>query len=110
MDFGCGRGFDCDSLGIEGWDPYWRPKMPRGKFDTVMCNYVLNVLDLWEQRQVLDRIKFLLRKGGHGYAAVRTDWKNLRGWTSKGTYQREVLMLDWYIEYEGKGFRIYDIW
>ena len=24
LDYGCGRGFDCDYFGIDGYDPNWR--------------------------------------------------------------------------------------
>lgn len=50
LDFGCGFGFDTDELrkqgfDIIGYDYYYRPDFPEGKFDTIFCNYVLNVLD-----------------------------------------------------------------
>lgn len=51
LDFGCGYGFDTDELkrqgyNITGYDYYYyRPEYPVGKFDTILCNYVLNVLE-----------------------------------------------------------------
>ena len=54
LDFGCGFGFDADELkrqgyDIAGYDYYYRPKYPEGKFDTILCNYVLNVLEPYAQ-------------------------------------------------------------
>jgi len=91
LDFGCGRGFDCDALEIEGFDPHYRNKpLLHTKYDTIMCNFVLNVLteDLWEG--VIEEIRSLLKKSGKAYIAVRNDKKNLKGYTSKGTYQTVV--------------------
>ena len=50
LDFGCGFGFDADELkcqgyDIIGYDYYYRPEYPDGKFDTILCNYVLDVLE-----------------------------------------------------------------
>ena len=50
LDFGCGFGYDTDELknrdfDIIGYDYYYRPNYPEGKFDTIICNYVLNVLE-----------------------------------------------------------------
>ena len=43
LDFGCGFGFDTDELkrqgyNIIGYDYYYRPDFPEGKFDTIICN------------------------------------------------------------------------
>lgn len=91
LDYGCGRGFDCDYLQCEGYDPHYRPQSPTGAYDTIFCNYVLNVLPTVEERQsVIDGIQTLLSKVGRAYIAVRADRKALNGWTSKGTYQTWV--------------------
>ena len=105
LDYGCGHGHDCDALGFEGYDPHWRPTPPNGKFDTIICNYVLNVLEESEWQGVLDSISGLLFEGGKAYITVRTDKDSLNGWTSKGTYQCEV-KLDLPLVYNGK-FRMY---
>jgi hypothetical protein len=45
LDYGCGRGGDTERIGCEGYDPHFRPEQPVGKFDTIMCNFVLNVIE-----------------------------------------------------------------
>jgi len=57
LDFGCGNGVDVTFLrnngfDIVGYDPYYVPEIPNGQFDTIMCNYVLNVLLPEEQVHV----------------------------------------------------------
>jgi hypothetical protein len=91
LDYGCGRGFDCDELGCDGYDPHWRPARPAASYDTIFCNYVLNVIPEAADRQdVLWDIQRLL---GHGkaYITVRND-KFTDGFTSKGTWQGHVTL------------------
>ena len=67
LDFGCGLGFDTDELrqqgfDITGYDCYYRPDYPDGKFDTIMCVYVLNVLEPYAQAEVMMDIDHLMRR------------------------------------------------
>ena len=78
LDFGCGYGFDTDELkkqghDIIGYDYYYRPDYPEGKFDTIICNYVLNVLEKHAQAEVLMNVTNLLSPKGTAYFAVRRD-------------------------------------
>ena len=80
LDFGCGLGHDVGflhqkGLDITGYDPYYAPTYPTGKFDTIVCCYVLNVLMPEEQAEVLMNIAHLLKPGGKAYYAVRRDLK-----------------------------------
>jgi diadenosine tetraphosphate (Ap4A) HIT family hydrolase len=80
LDFGCGLGNDVKlltqkNLDITGYDPYYHPNYPIGKFDTIVCCYVLNVLMPEEQADVLMNIAHLLKPGGKAYYAVRRDLK-----------------------------------
>ncbi len=80
LDFGCGLGNDVEllqqqGLDISGYDPYYAPTYPTGKFDTIVCCYVLNVLMPEEQIDVLMNIAHLLEPGGKAYYAVRRDLK-----------------------------------
>lgn len=78
LDFGCGFGFDTDELkrqgfDIVGYDYYYRPDYPTGQFDTIICNYVLNVLESYAQVEVLMNVSNLLKPTGTAYYAVRRD-------------------------------------
>ncbi|HFA48404.1 MAG TPA: methyltransferase domain-containing protein [Bacteroidetes bacterium] len=78
LDFGCGLGMDLkhlNKIGFEtiGYDPYYQPEYPKGKFDTIICFYVLNVLLPIEQSHVLMAISELLKPGGRAFYAVRRD-------------------------------------
>jgi diadenosine tetraphosphate (Ap4A) HIT family hydrolase len=78
LDFGCGFGSDVELLrkkgfDIVGYDPYYFPEYPSGKFDTIICFYVLNVLFTEEQANVLMEVSYLLKPGGKAYYAVRRD-------------------------------------
>jgi hypothetical protein len=90
LDYGCGRGFDCDELGCDGYDPYWRDSFTDSIYDTIFCNYVLNVLPDEDQRNdTLGHIQRLLVDGGKAYITVRND-KFVDGHTSKATWQGHV--------------------
>jgi len=78
LDFGCGIGKDVELLkakGIDivGYDPFYFPKFPTEKFDTILCFYVLNVLLPEEQAEVLMNVSSLLKPDGKAYFAVRRD-------------------------------------
>lgn len=91
LDYGCGRGFDCDFLECDGYDPHYRPEQPAHRYDTIFCVYVLNVLPTEEERfEAINSVRKLLKKDGKAYFVVRNDRKSLNGWTSKGTYQTFV--------------------
>jgi SAM-dependent methyltransferase len=106
LDYGCGKGFDAETLGFEKYDPYFFPEMPEGVFDFIMCNYVLNVVDEESGEKILEKIMEALDVGGICLISVRRDVKQ-DGFTSRGTYQRNVI-LDWPLFYEQHGrFAIY---
>jgi len=94
LDFGCGRGFDCDELDIFGFDPWYNPIMDYlvpDAWGTIMCNYVFNVIpDELERADMLRELEWLLAPGGIAYISVRNDRKNLNGYTSRGTFQTLV--------------------
>ena len=81
LDFGCGFGFDADELqkegySIVGYDNFYRPEYPTKRFDTIICNYVLNVLEPKEQAEVLMEVSELLKPTGTAYFTVRRDLKS----------------------------------
>lgn len=93
LDYGCGRGSDvallfASNLFVTPFDPHYFPKSHFGQYETIMCNFVLNVIpDEDERAFVLLRIQHLLAEGGTAYISVRNDKRSLKGWTTKGTWQ-----------------------
>lgn len=79
LDYGCGRGRDAKALRCDKYDPHYAPIRPRGKFDTILCSYVLNVLDTPERSKVLADIRKLLKKDGIAYITVRRDANHFQG-------------------------------
>ena len=100
LDFGCGKGGDVERLGIEGFDPFHRPTMPKGKFDTITCNYVLNVISDKDGKKVLDEIRSKLKKNGKAYISVRRDIK-------VDTDSQRVVHLDLPVVKSNSGFCMY---
>jgi len=90
LDYGCGRGKDAKVLGFDKYDLFWWPKRPTGKYDTIICNYVLNVVTEDVEKEILKDVKSLLKPDGKAYFSVRRDCRT--GQTSKKTYQRIVDM------------------
>lgn len=81
LDFGCGFGFDTDQLkkegfNIIGYDNHYRPEYPNKQFDTIICNYVLNVLEPENQAEVLMAVSELLKPNGIAYFTIRRDLKS----------------------------------
>ena len=101
LDFGCGKGKDIEYLNsmghlTTGYDPHHRTLEDNTyallyHYDTVVCNYVLNVLPKDKQRDILFRIKSCLREGCCAYITVRRDITK-EGYTSRGTFQRNVTL------------------
>ena len=109
MDYGSGRGFDANHFRMESYDPYFDPVMPDGLFDTITCNFVLNVVESEAERAtILQDIRNRLEKTGRAYISVRTDHANLNGRTKIGTWQGRIV-LDAPIVSKGSGFVTYCI-
>ncbi|MCU0567738.1 MAG: DNA phosphorothioation-associated putative methyltransferase [Oculatellaceae cyanobacterium Prado106] len=56
FDYGCGQGGDMErvkQLGYDssGWDPYYRPEVPRIEADVVNLGYVINVIESQAERR-----------------------------------------------------------
>ena len=96
LDYGCGRGFDVEYFGLHGYDPnsgdpgYHCP-LYGSPFSTILCTYVLNVIEsYWERMEVLLMIRNHLTEDGIAYITVRNDKKNLNGKTSTGSWQGHI--------------------
>jgi DNA phosphorothioation-associated putative methyltransferase len=78
LDYGCGKGQDVIELqdrGFKafGYDPYYAPRMPRGKFKTVLMTYVVNVIQTPQERNEAIRDAWKrVRKGGRLIITART--------------------------------------
>lgn len=108
LDYGCGKGDDVEAYGMTGWDPAHRPRRPRGRFDTVTCSYVLNVVDPEDVPYILKDIRSLLRRRGRAYIAVRRDLGG-KSRPGNGTTQWHV-ELDLPLVYQRSGqFAIYEM-
>lgn len=112
LDYGSGKGKDAETFGLEAFDPYHGPtSKPLGKFNTIACNYVLNVVSEEEAREILG---YLFRKlshdaiGSHILVTVRADLPK-EGRPGKGCYQRcvEFSHPQWEILKSTSGYTIY---
>jgi len=90
LDYGSGRGYDADHFKMAKFDPHFAPERPKGQFNTIVCNYVLNVVNVVTQRQILDDIKSLLVEGGIAYVSVRRDLKKDHNYK---TYSQRIVKL-----------------
>ena len=101
LDFGCGLGADVDFLrtkgmDVTGYDPHYSPDYPEGRFDTILCHYVLNVLLTEAQSRVLMDVSELLKPDGSAYFTVRRDVRRpgyrMHKIHRKRTYQCNVVL------------------
>ncbi len=109
LDYGCGRGYDADFLGMDKYDPHYAPEMPTAQYDTVICNYVLNVIpEELDRIDVVNRIRHYLKPGGVAYISVRND-SFTEGYTSKGTWQGKVSVPWGTLIRKCAGYRMYRV-
>jgi len=99
LDFGCGFGTDVEllkkqNIDIQGYDKYYFNEYPTQKYDTIICQYVLNVLQPDQQPEVLMSVCELLKPEGKAYFTVRRDIKyegfRIHKIHQKTTYQCNV--------------------
>ena len=82
LDFGAGKGLDVrwlNELGFaaQGWDPYYSADVQPAPADTVLCIYVLNVIESVDERtQALKQAWDLASK--HLVVATRLAWERSR--------------------------------
>jgi len=105
LDYGCGKGYDADALGMFKYDPHFAREEPAGKFDRIYCGYVLNVLDKKEGQEVVDKIKSLLTPGGTAYIVVRRDMKK-----GSPNQRKVVLKGDTYTLHDNSKYAIYTLY
>jgi len=78
LNYGAGHGEDTEFLRLKGYDIYSYDKyFPSDAdlnttYDTIICNYVLNVIPTLQERiEVLKHIRSLLKPDGYAYITVR---------------------------------------
>lgn len=115
LDFGCGHGQDVMKLQENcifavGYDPYWAPNdhWLLGKYDVVLCTYVLNVVDEKDRKTIIKQLKGLTKPGGTVYITVRRDLKKNHTVSQRGTHQYNV-KLPFEIIKETSSYCIYKI-
>ena len=86
IDYGCGKGYDCNYLKCDGYDPYYRDVTIKDHYDTGICHYVLNVVDPKKQKEVLKNLQKLT---DIAYVTVRRDLPP-EGKEGKGCWQYYV--------------------
>lgn len=108
LDYGCGK---CASVNPPSWDnydPHFYPNGMSGKYDTILCNYVLCTLPNDERMEILHDIQNHLTADGIAYISVRND-RPKQGWgiSSRGTYQGRVRKLPLLCIRETSQYRIF---
>ena len=98
LDYGCGHGKDVEILKekgykIVGFDPHYFPIKLESNYETIICFYVLNVLEPEEQINVLMDISERLKIGGKAYFAVRRDLK-FQGFRTHKMHQVQTFQIN----------------
>jgi len=70
LDYGCGHGFDANNLGWDAFDPYYRPRLFRGPYDTIVVNHVINILTRDSRAKLYAQVDALLTVGGAAYLST----------------------------------------
>lgn len=123
LDFGCGKCKPLNDLYIrslssvkrmDSYDPYYEPntiKLPENHlalYDVIICTYVLCVLPVEQETEILMQLQRYLRSNGAGYISVRNDKpKNGYGLTVKKTLQRQVILPTLPIIHQARGYNIH---
>lgn len=107
LDYGCGRGGDAKLLEAQRFDPHFQPYMPRGEFDTILCTFVLNVVDKDDRKLTIKDVAKRLKPRGMAFFAVRRDMKGDYRAGGKAGWNQYLVKLDMPLVYECSGFAIY---
>lgn len=110
LDYGSGREKDYKTMVEQGldaqrYDTYYYPNRPQGLFKTILCTYVLNVLEPQFRIDVLRDIDQLLTPYGEAYISV-TRFVHKPTWSVKHTFQ-DYVTLPLPIIYENSRLCIY---
>lgn len=109
LDYGCGRCHDINNqyFVADGYDPYFKDMKFDKQYDTIICNYVLNVVNEEEREKILNDLYKLLKPGGTAYVTVRRDMKE--NYTTKETEQF-LVYLPFNTVNKTSGYEMYEVW
>lgn len=119
LDYGCGHGLDgeylnCMGFQVTSYDPVYRPIEVTGKFKTILCIYVLNIIKEQQEKEIITQLKKLLENDGVAFLAVRRDWRNMKNYRCNQCTSLQVkcraqrlVYLDLPIICENRNFCIY---
>ncbi len=95
LDYGSGRGTDALTYKMDAYDPHFKPEFPTKLYDTITCTYVLNVVPLQTQYDIMSKVSALLKEGGTAYFTVRRDIpkKGIPGNNLKDYYRQYYVTL-----------------
>lgn len=107
LDFGCGKGKDADLLKCDRYDPYFFPNPPKNKYDTIICQYGLNILPPKKRIKTINQMKNLINKNGSIFITVRRDIKTIK--KGKGNTKQYPVYLNLRSIYHNANFEIYKV-
>ena len=105
LDYGCGRGFDADTMLLDKYDKYhYDLPPPPDTYDKVLCTYVLNVVSPETEIEVLKGIATCLKRVyGAAYISVRRDISR------EGTKSQRYVELPFLVIHEDRYFATYRV-
>lgn len=110
LDFGCGTCWAINPAAWWNYDPHWYPlhvEVFNGKVKTVICNYVMCVVNPRDRKKILRQIQDTLSPNGIAYISVnKRRPKNGWGRSSTGTYQGRGMNLCLPEVYSNGSFKI----
>lgn len=102
LDYGCGKGFDANYIKCDKYDPYYFPSYPTKLYDTIICIFVVNIIESDDDRNgVIQNIQNLLKNDGVAYICTHSD-KRIK----KNNY---VINIDTECIYHHNSIRIFKI-
>lgn len=112
LDYGCGKGLDADHFGMDKYDPYdpsWcNISLDTNKrYDTIVCNFVFNILEPGEEFEVLNNIQRLLKEDGIAYIIVLRNVRKMASY--KKDLQHYIVMSLESIRHVKRWYEIYKL-
>ena len=112
LDYGCGKGLDADYFGMDKYDPF-DPSWSNitldtdKRYDTIVCNFVMNILEPGEEFFVLENIQRLLKPDGIAYIVVLRTVRKMISY--KSNVQHYIVMSLESIRHMKRWYEIYKL-